>query len=437
MLIFTSIASVFIESGFSTALIQNKDVTEDDYSSVFWISLFIASILYLIIYIAAPFIASFYHSPVLIQPLRVLSIMIIPGCLSSIQQAKLSRQMDFRGIFISSIIGVSISGAVGVVAAYLGYGLWALVAQSLLNVLITSVVLLLLTGWYPKFVFNTERIIVLFRFGWKLLVSGLLDTIDNHLQNIIVGKKYNSTTLGYYDKGIQFPQYLVGTIVSAVQSVILPAMSAVQDESAKVKDLVKSSMCLCSYLIFPMMAGLASIADSLIYLLLTEKWLPCVPYVQVNCFIFAFFAVHVCNLQAINAMGRSDLFLKLELIKKVFELIFISIAVLCFDSPMAIVMTGVFDSFLSWYINASPNKDLIHYPFKQQVIDLLPIAIMSVGMFFIVYPIPYFIKINAFGTMVIQIITGVCVYALMSVIFKPAPYRIIISQIKHYIGSKN
>ena len=437
MLIFTSIASVFIESGFSTALIQNKDVTEDDYSSVFWLSLFIACILYLVIFVTAPAIAVFYNSPILTQPLRTLALMIIPGSLSSIQQAKLSREMDFRKIFISSIISVSISGIVGVIAAYLGLGLWALVAQSLLNVLITSIVLLFLTGWYPRFVFNVSRIVVLFRFGWKLLVSGLLDTVDNHLQNIIVGKKYTSATLGYYDKGIQFPQYLVGTIVSSVQSVLLPAMSAEQDNSQKVKELAKSSMCLCSYIIFPMMAGLASIAEPLVCLLLTEKWLPCVPYIRVNCFIYAFFAVHVCNLQAINSLGRSDLFLRLELIKKVFEIIFISIAVFCFDSPMAIAMTGVFDTFLCWYINAAPNKMLIQYPFKQQIIDLIPMALMSVGMFLIVYIIPYFVGLSMLVTMIIQIMVGVCTYVLMSVLFKPEPYQIIIAQIKNYISKKS
>ena len=243
-------------------------------------------------------------------------LMLIPGAFNSVQLAKVSREMDFKQVFRSNIGGVVLSGVAGIILAYCGAGLWALVAQTLLNVVFACTVMFITVKWRPKLVCNLRRVKVLFAFGWKLLVSSLLDTLYQDLRSLVIGKKYDAGTLGYYNRGKQFPQFFISAVNGTVQSVMLPAMSAKQDEPEKVKDLMRSSVTLSSYVIFPMMAGLAAVAPALVELLLTEKWLPCVPYMQIYCFSLAFYPVHSCNLQAINAMGRSDIFLKLEISKR-------------------------------------------------------------------------------------------------------------------------
>ena len=420
MVVFTTLANVFIQNGFNTALVQNKDVTDDDYSSVFWVSLSIALALYGVLFLAAPAIGVFYEMPDIVQPLRVLSLMLIPGAFNSVQLAKVSREMDFKQVFHSNIGGVLLSGIVGIVMAYLGMGLWALVAQTLLNVLVACLVMFITVKWRPKLVCNFARVKVLFSFGWKLLVSSLLDTLYQDIRSLVIGKKYDAGTLAYYNRGKQFPQFMIGAINGAIQSVMLPAMSAEQDEPEKVKVLMRNSITISSYLIFPMMAGLAAVAPAMIELLLTEKWLPCVPYLQVYCFSLAFYPVHACNLQAINAVGRSDMFLKLELIKKSIGLLSLVIAVVFFDSPLAIAMTGIFTTVTSCFINAYPNKKLIGYSYLQQMKDILPSFVASLAMCGLVLATGL-LQLPCWLLLILQVFCGIVAYLAISVLFQLRP----------------
>lgn len=435
MVIFTTLANVFIQNGFNTALIQNKDVTEEDYSSVFWVSLSIAAILYAVLFFAAPVIAAFYEMPDLVAPFRVLCLLLFPGALNSIQLAKVSREMDFKKVFYSNIGGIVISGVVGIVVALLGGGLWALVVQTLLNIVAACAVMTFTVKWRLRFVCNLTRVKILFSFGWKLLASGLLDTLYQDIRSLVIGKKYNADMLGYYDRGKQFPQFLINGINSAVQSVLLPAMSAEQDNKLQVKTLMRNSVMLSSYIIFPMMAGLAGVATPLVQLLLTEKWLPCVPFLQIYCFSFAFYPVHTSNLQAINAMGRSDIFLKLELIKKSIGLSALAIAVFCFDSPIAIAMTGALTTISSCFINAYPNKKLIGYSYFEQMRDILPsfaAAIVMCGMVLLVE----LLSMSTIMTILVQVIVGVVGYVAISAIFRLQPFLQILNVIKKHVGDR-
>lgn len=428
MIIFTNLANVFIQSGFNTALIQNKDVTEEDYSSVFWISLGIAVALYGAIFLGAPGIAAFYKMPDIVLPLRVLALTLFPGALNSIQLAKVSRELDFKKVFFSSVSGILIAGTTGVALAYLGCGLWALVVQNILNITTACLVMLFAVKWHPRPVCNLKRVAVLFRYGWKLLVAALLDTLQQNLSSLVIGKKYNSDTLAYFNRGLQFPQFVINAINGAMSSVLLPTMAEQQDDVSQVKVLMRNSLTVSSYIIFPMMAGLAAVSEPLIRLLLTEKWLPAVPYMQINCFAFAFYTVHVCNLQAINAVGRSDWFLKLEIIKKVYSLVLLVVAVLCFDSPIAIAMTGVVSTGISWFVNAFPNKKLIGYSFREQVKDLMPMMIMALLMCVCVLLIGKrcaLIDLSDVMILIMQVFIGVVVYLLLSVICKPYPYCLV------------
>lgn len=433
MIIFTSLANVFIQTGFSTALIQNKDVTEEDYSSVFWITLGIAAAMYGIIFVGAPLIGRFYEMPDIVLPLRVLAIMLFPGALNSVQHAKVCREMDFKKVFYSNVFGIVIAGAAGVAAAMMGAGLWALILQNMLNVIVACMVMFLTVAWRPRLVCNLRRVADLFRFGWKLLMSGLLNTFYQELSGLVVGAKYNASTLAYYNRGRQFPQFLITAVDGTVQSVMLPAMSAEQDDKLKVKEMMRTSMSMSAYILFPMMAGLAAVAEPLVSLLLTDKWLPCVPYMQVYCFTLAFYPVHSCNLQAVNAMGRSDLFLKLEIIKKSYGIVVLAIAVFCFESPLAIAATGLITTWIGWFVNAFPNKKLIGYSYKEQILDLFPILFMALGMCVMVLLVGKWVEmadIPQIITMIVEIIIGVTVYLMLSAVVKPHPFVILIEQLK-------
>lgn len=429
MVIFTTLANVFIQRGFNTALIQNKDVTEEDYSSVFYITLAIAALLYGVLFAAAPAIARFYEMPTLTQPFRVLCLVLFPGALNSIQLAKVSRALDFKKIFRSNVAAILVAGAAGIALALLGAGLWALVAQYLLNVTVACLVMWFTVRWRPRPVCNLQRVKVLFAYGWKLLVSGLIDTLYQDLRSLVIGRKYNSATLAYYNRGKQFPQFIINAINTTVQSVMLPAMSAKQDDRSQVKTMMRNSIMLSSFIIFPMMAGLAGVAEPLVKLVLTEKWLPCVPYMQIYCFTLAFYPVHSCNLQAINAMGRSDIFLKLEIIKKTIGITALVIAVFCFNSPIAIAMTGVFTTVISCFINAAPNKKLADYSYFEQMKDILPSLVLALTMCGIVLCV----KLLGLGdmlTMIIQIAVGVVVYVSLALVLRLAPMKMILGLIR-------
>ncbi len=435
MVIFTTLANVFIQRGFNTALIQNKDVTEEDYSSVFWVTMLIAVFLYVILFISAPCIAQFYNMPDLVAPFRVLCLVLFPGALNSIQLAKISRKMDFKKVFRSNLAAILVSGMAGIILAFGGAGLWALVAQNFLNVAVACIVMWFTVKWRPKFICNLNRIKILFAFGWKLLVSGLLDTVYQDLRSLVIGKKYDSGILGYYNRGKQFPQFIINAVNTSVQSVMLPAMASEQENLGKVKSMMRNSIKISSYIIFPLMAGLAGVAEPLVDLLLTDKWLPCVPYMQIYCFTLAFYPVHSCNLQAINAVGRSDIFLKLEIIKKSYGLIALVIATVFFKSPIAIAMTGAITTFISCFANAMPNKKLIDYSFSQQLFDIMPSFVMSVVMFLFVLALQL-LNLNNIVTLLCQIVLGVIVYLGFSVIFKVEPYIILFNAVKKLLKNK-
>ncbi|MBR5529845.1 MAG: lipopolysaccharide biosynthesis protein [Oscillospiraceae bacterium] len=429
MVIFTTLANVFIQTGFNTALIRAKDVTNEDYSSVFWVSLGIAGVLYGVIFCTAPWIAKLYKMPDIVAPLRVLALMLLPGAFNSVQLAKVSREMNFRKVFISNVAAILVAGGVGIALAALGAGLWALVAQTMLNVFVACVVMFFTVKWCPRLVCSLQRVKVLFAFGWKILVSGLINTLYQDIRSLVIGVKYDAGTLGYYNKGKSFPQFIINAISGTVQSVMLPAMAKEQDDSAKVKEITRNSITISAFILFPLMAGLAGVATPLVQLLLTDKWLPCVPYLQIYCFTLAFNPVHMCNLQAINAMGRSDIFLKLEIIKKSIGLISLAIAVFCFQSPIAIALTGAFTVLISCFINAYPNKSLIRYSYFEQMKDLIPSFVLAVVMLAAVLAVQL-LPLGNVLTLVVQIAVGLVLYPLAAYLFRVRPMMLLLQFLK-------
>ena len=435
MIIFTTLANVFIQNGFNTSLIQGKQVNEEDYSSVLWVSLSIAIVLYVAIFLLSPVIGSFYNMQEIVWPLRILAIMLFPGALTSVLLAKVSREMAFKKVFYSNAIGVVISGVISIIIAVNGGGLWALVAQTLINSFIVCIVMSIVSKLRIRLVCNLIRVRILFSYGWKLLVSSLLDAVYQDINSLVIGKKYDSNTLGYYNRGQQFPQFLINAINGSVQSVLLPAMSKKQDDKMLVKEMTRNSVTISSFLVFPIMAGLAAVAPALIEILLTEKWLPCVPYMQICCITFAFYPVHSANLQAINAVGRSDIFLKLELIKKAVGLVLLAIAIIFFNSPLAIAISAAIGVPIGLFINAFPNKKLIGYSYLEQMRDIAPSLIMSIIMFGLVWCVNLF-TLNVFILLILQVLLGIVVYVLMAMITKTKPFTTIITLIKNKLAER-
>lgn len=433
VMVFILLANVFVESGFNTALVQKKDADEVDFSSVLYLSLGVATILYGIIFVTAPFIANFYDEPILVQVLRVLSITLFIGAFNSIQNAFVARNMLFKKLFASSLGAVTISGIVGVIAAYSGLGVWALVLQQLTSQLAVAVILWFTVKWRPHLIFSTTRVKSLFSYGSKLLASGLLDTLYINLRTLIIGRMYTPSMLGYYNRGQQFPQLIVSNINGSLQSVMLPALSAHQDDRKRVKEMMRRAVVSSSFLIFPMMVGMAVVAEPLVKIVLTEKWLPAVPFLQIACFTFALWPIHTANLQAINAMGRSDIFLRLEIIKKIMGLIVLGVS-LPFG-VYAIALGGVFSGLIGTFINAYPNKELLNYSYKEQWLDIMPSLLISLIMGVVVYLFNY-LSIPAWQILILQIVSGCIIYILLAKIFKIESFTYLVGTMKQLIKSR-
>lgn len=433
VLVFINLAQVFVQSGLNTALIQKKHADEVDFSSVLYISLLIALVLYSVIFLTAPNIAGFYGDPILTSVLRVLGLILFFGAFNSIQNAYISRNMMFKKLFYSSLGAVFLSGIAGIVAAYMGLGIWALVIQQLVNNTATTIIMWFTVKWRPKLVFSIERVKTLFAFGWKLLASSLIDVLNRELRTLIIGKIYTSSMLGYYNRGQSFPKIIVSNVNGSIQSVMLPTLSAHQDNKKRVKEMMRRAIITSSFLLFPMMIGMSVVAEPLVKLILTDKWLPAVPFLQIFCISYLLMPIHTANLQAINAMGRSDIFLKLEVVKKVVGLIILGVS-LPFG-VYALAFSSIISGIISSFINAYPNKRLLDYSYQEQIKDIMPSLINSIIMGAIVYLLN-FLSLPVWRILMLQIIVGVTVYFGLAKILKLESFNYLLNTVKELINSK-
>ena len=413
--VFVTIANVFVEGGFGASLVQKKDSDDTDFSTVFFFSLGFSGVLYVILFFAAPLIASFYNEPILTNMVRVMALSLFMGAINTVQKANVSKRMQFKKFFFATISGTIASAVVGISMAYMGFGAWALIGQHLSKQVFDTIVLWFISGWRPKWIFSFVKLKRLFSFGWKILCSSLIDSIYNNIYSLIIGKFYSSADLGYYNKGKSYSYLIIENINTSINNVLFPVISSVQENLEKVKAITRRAIKTSTFIIFPAMSGIAAIATPLIKLMLTEKWLPCVPYLQFCCFSYAFWPVHTANLQAIKAMGRSDVFLKLEIIKKITGVI---ILVVTIPHGLYIMMVGrCVSTVLSSVINAFPNKKLLNYSYFEQVKDIMPAFLLSVVMVFVVLMVGR-LNINMLPLMIIQIIAGALVYILGAKFFK-------------------
>ena len=429
--IFMLIMQVFVDSGLGNALIQKKDADDLDFSSVFWFNIAMCTLLYLIMFIAAPFIAVFYDMPELTPVVRVLSLMLIISGMKNVQQAYVSRHMMFRLFFFSTLGGTITAAVVGIIMAYMGCGVWALVAQMLVNAAADTTILWITVKWQPKMIFSMSRLKKLFSYGWKLLISAILDTVYNELRQLIIGKMYTKSDLAQFNQGQKFPQFIVNNINTSIDSVLLPTMSNAQDDPVTVRNMTRRAIKTSTYLIMPFMMGLAVCAEPAIRLIITDEWLPCVPFLRMFCFSYAFYPIHTANLNAIKAMGRSDLFLILEILKKIVGLV--AILSTMWISVMAMAYSMFFTSVICQMINAWPNKKLLGYSYFNQFMDMLPQIGMSLGMGAIVYSVQ-FLGLSDILTLCIQIPLGVFIYLALSKTFRVESYTYVIDTVKGFLS---
>ncbi|MBQ7774105.1 MAG: lipopolysaccharide biosynthesis protein [Bacteroidales bacterium] len=402
--IFLAIAQTFVDSGFSNALIRKIDRTEIDNSTVFYFNIVVGIIFYIVLFFSAPAIAKFYNTPILIPITRVLSLGIFFNSLTIVQRAILTAKVDFKTQAKSSLISALISGGVGLYMAYSGYGVWALVIQSLISFLLNTSTLWLFTKWVPLLVFSWKSFKEMFGFGSKLLLSALLDTTYNNIYTIIIGKVFSSSDLGLYTRANSLAQFPSSNLTGIMQRVTYPLLCEYQDQDERLKQVYRKYLKLSAFIIFPLMIGLASVAYPFIITVLSGKWSGVVILLQIMCLGLMLYPIHAINLNLLQVKGRSDLFLRLEIIKKA-----IGVTILIITIPMGLVymcIGQVISSIICLAVNTFYTGKLIDLGFFKQLKDLLPALAYSLSMGAVAFIISYNIE-NSMLSLIAGVLSGV------------------------------
>lgn len=429
--VFTTFCDKLLICGFATSLIQKKDADDLDFSSVLIFSCVLASILYVVLFWGAPFIANFYShfdKKLLISVLRILGIGLFVMAFSSVQHAYVSKNMLFKRNFWSVLGGTIISGIVGIIMAYRGYGVWALVAQNLLLTITDCLILLIIVKWHPRLAFSLERLKCLFSYGWKIFVASIIKMIYNDIRSLVIGKIYTPAQLAYYNRGQSLPQLVDSNITGTIDSVLFPAYSKLQDNKQTLVNAMRRAVKTSCYILMPALALMAAVASPLVSVLLTDKWLPCVPFMQILSLSFIFSPVETENLQSLKAIGRSEIVLKLEIAKRTIGVLLLLCAI-----PIglyAIAWSMFVGNIIAAILNAFPNSKLIGYSIAKQFLDILPSVFISTIVFMASYS---FVCLNSQQNVWIQLIGGVSigivVYLITSWIFHVEAFTYILSML--------
>ena len=417
--VYLLVLNIFVDSGLGSALIQKKDADDVDFSSVFFFNIGMCTALYVVMYFAAPAIASFYDNTELVPVIRVASLTLIISGVKNVQQAYVSRHMLFKRFFYSTLIGTVFAAVVGIAMAYMGYGIWALIAQNLLNTAVDTLVLWITVKWRPKRFFSFERLKSLWSFGWRILASSLFGTGYRQVWQLVIGKVFSPSDLAYYNRGESLPNVITGNVDSTINSVLFPAMSKKQDSVEELKAMTRRSMTVSVYIMAPLMMGLAATAPVTVRLLLTDKWAGCVPYLRVFCVVHMFLPIQSANLSAIKALGRSDLFFRLEVIKITIRTVFLLVCIRYGTLAMAVGL--LIGEIFVQFANAWPNRRLLNYGYFEQMKDLLPSIIAALTMAGCVMPLEK-IALPTIIILLLQICAGGIVYILISTIFHMEPF---------------
>lgn len=431
LMVFINLANVIVDGGLNTALVQKKNADNIDFSTIFLFCMGLACILYLILYFCAIPISRFYSNDLLVPVLRILSLNLFFNSFNAIQRAYVSRNMLFKKLFYSNLISVIISGIIGILLAYNGFGVWALVAQQLIGQLVISILLCFAVKWKPTFVFSFDRFKGLFDYGWKIFLSNIIIAIYEDIRSVFIGKIYQPATLAYYDRGKQFPSLVMTNINTSLQTILLPAFADIQDDRLRVKEVMRKSMKVTNFCVIPLLVGLIVAAKPLVLFILTEKWLPAVPFMQIFCVAFILMPIQSSNICAIKAMGYSGITLKIELMKKVIEAIILIVS-FCIN-VYAVAVGVVIYNLICVIINLYPNKKLLNYGLVEQISDVLPILLCSALMGMFVFWIQL-LPIPIFCVLILQFLAGAILYIMLSRLFKIDSLGYVVSMIKAIIN---
>lgn len=431
--VFVNLANVIIDGGLNTALIQKKDTDSLDYSTIFFSSILLSIVLYALLYVTSPWIAEFYDIPELVDMIRILGVILVFEAVNSIQRAYVSKMMLFRKLFYSSFFALLVSGSLGIYMALNDYGVWALISQQMTCVLVTIIIMWFTIKWRPILAFSFERFKKLFDYGWKIFGLNFITTLYLNIRSLIIGKFYSPADLAFFERGHTLSSMVVQNINTSLQTILFPVLSNSQNDKVRIKSLVRRSTGMTCLLIFPALIGLISIAKPLVLLILTEKWLPAVAYIQIYSIAYMLFPVQVANMEAIKAMGYSGISLKLEIIKKIIETTILIISV--FMGVIAIVWGVVFFNFVCLFINLYPSKKYLDYGVFEQVKDIIPTFLCAIMMGFSIYWIQY-LPIHLLLILMLQMIMGVLVFGLFCYLSKNESFLYVKSLITEKLKRK-
>ncbi len=432
ILAFVNIGNVIVQSGLNTALVQTPEMSDADCSTVFWMSFAISIVLYAFLYIGAPYIESMFSVGEILWQIRVLGLILLFNSLNAVQIAIVQRRLQLDKVFRATICAVLVSGSLGIVLAISGGGLWALVFQQLAYVVVNSLIMFVQIDWKPRVVFVRARARELYSFGWKILAAALLEQCYQGISDLVVGKKFNPAILGFVSQGKKYPQALGTVLDGAIQPVMLSAVSRAQSDIHLVKRLARRALKTSTYLVFPVMVFFGVAAESVVRVVLGDQWVSCVPYFRIYCFIFALLPVHSTNLQVLNGIGRSDLFLKFEVIRKSYAFVLLVSAASLTSNPIWIVACYALSNIISTFVNMWPINRLIRYSYSEQFRDFAPAVILSVCSGLIVYAVGFVVN-DPFQSLVLQAGIMVLTYFGLSALFSVDSYKYLISTAKDFI----
>lgn len=435
MLVFVSLGNVVVQSGMNTALIQASEVHRVDCSTVFWMSFTISAALYIAVFLTAPAIASFYSMPDLVAPLRALTLLFFVNAYNAVQIALITRRLEMRKIFIGTVASSLTSAICGIGCAFAGFGVWALVVQQLSYQVSNCIAHAVQLDWRPHFEFSWDSAKRLFGFGSRLLGSGLLNQAYQSLSNLVIGRQFSATALGYVSQGMKYPQTIGNILDGAIQPVMLSAVSRVQSDVAQVRRLVRRALKTSTFLVVPAMTLLAVISPALVPLLLGPPWTGSIWFMQVYCIVYAMLPIHTTNLQALNGMGRSDLFLKLEIIKILIGVSTVIITAVVFQDIRLMTVSYIFTGVLSTIINAWPNRRVIGYSYVDQIRDILPAVLLTVAASFAGWAVSL-LPVSGAAQIILQIIGFAVVYFGISALFRVEELGYLVRSVRDFISAR-
>lgn len=427
MMIFINLLNVVVDGGFSTALIQKKDADELDFSTVLYGSLSIALVLYVLLFLVSSKIAVFYGEPEIAKMIKILGLIIFPSSINAVQKAYVSKFMFFNKMFYCSLASVIVSGVIGIVLALKSYGVWALLWQSILNQVIITILLFVILQWKPILSFSLFRFKRLFDYGWKIFLSNFIIAIYEDIRGLFIGKVYQPEVLAYFERGKQFPSLIMANINTSVQTILFPTFADVQDDLLKVKNMMRTATQITCFFVFPLLIFLFVVADSLVLVLLGEKWIQTVPFVRIFSIALILMPIQSSNMIAIKSLGYSNIILKIEIFKKIIETI---ILIFTFQYNVYYVALGiVLYNFICIFINLSPNRKLLNYTIANQIKDILPSFLISLSMGGLISVLNFILSPSLF-LLILQTISALIIYFIINKYLKVSSYLQIISILK-------